>query len=108
MRIKYLFVYGSLKPGEKAHHYFDQIQGIWCDAYCFGNWIDDIDIGYPIISLDTNGEKIEGKLFHSNQLQNIIKEIDQYEGEEYKRVITKIYLNNGSSLEAFIYEKKGK
>ena len=108
MRINYLFVYGTLKPGREANHYFDQIQGLWLDAYCFGNWVNDIDSGYPIISLNKNGKKIEGKLFHSNQLKNIIKEIDKYEGEEYKRVITKIYLYNGSSVKAFIYEKKNK
>ena len=54
MMINYLFVYGTLKPGGVAHHFFDQIQGSWSDAHCFGNWISDIDIGYPIISLDTN------------------------------------------------------
>ena len=108
MTINYLFVYGTLKPGGEAHHFFDQIPGSWSDAYCFGNWISDIDIGYPIISLDTNGEKIDGKLFYSKQLQNIIKEIDEYEGEEYKRVTAKIHLNNGTSVQAFIYEKKGK
>tara|TARA_B100000963_G_scaffold357876_1_gene381090 strand:- start:1658 stop:1984 length:327 start_codon:yes stop_codon:yes gene_type:complete len=108
MMINYLFVYGTLKPGGEANHYFDQIQGSWFDAYCFGNWVDDIDIGYPIISLNKNGEKIEGKLFYSNQLKNIIKKIDEYEGEEYKRVIAKIHLFNGSLVKAFVYEKKSK
>ncbi len=108
MTINYLFVYGTLKPGYEAHHFFDQIPGTWSDAYCFGNWIDDNDIGYPIISLDTKGEKIRGKLFHSNKLKNIIKKIDEYEGEEYKRVIAKIHLNKRSSVQAFVYEKKDK
>ena len=36
------------------------------------------------------------------------KKIDEYEGEEYKRVIAKIHLFNGSLVKAFIYEKKNK
>lgn len=106
MTVNYLFVYGTLKPGGEAHHFFDRISGSWSDAFCFGNWIDDIDIGYPIISLDTKGEKIEGKLFQSNELKKIIKKIDKYEGAEYKRAVAKIYLHNGSSVKAYIYEKK--
>ena len=31
MMINYLFVYGTLKPGGEANHYFDQIQGSWFD-----------------------------------------------------------------------------
>ena len=106
MTINYLFVYGTLKPGSEAYYYLARIHGIWSDAYCYGNWIKHTNIGNPVISLDTNGVKIEGKLFYSKQLQNIIKEIDEYEGEEYERVITKIHPNNGPPVKAFIYEKK--
>ena len=52
MTINYLFVYGTLKPGYEAHHFFDQIPGTWSDAYCFGNWIDDNDIGCLLYTSD--------------------------------------------------------
>ena len=90
MTINYLFVYGTLKPGSEAYYYLARIHGIWSDAYCYGNWIKHTNIGYPVISLDDNGEKIKGKLFFSKQLKNIIYEIDKYEGSQYKRSVTTV------------------
>ena len=104
MTINYLFVYGTLKPRDKAGYYLNRIHGTWCDAYCYGNWIKNVDIGYPVISLDNNGEKIKGKLFFSKQLKNILRQIDTYEGTEYKRSITNVYLKDGSSVKSYIYE----
>ena len=34
----------------------------------------------------------------SKQLKNIICEIDKYEGSKYKRSVTTVYLDNGSSV----------
>jgi len=104
MTINYLFVYGTLKPRDKAGYYLNRIHGTWSDAYCYGNWIKNVDIGYPVISLDNNGEKIKGKLFFSKQLKNILRQIDTYEGGEYKRSITNVYLKDGSSVKSYIYE----
>ena len=104
MTVNYLFVYGTLKPGGEAHYYLGRMHGIWSDAYCYGNWIAHTDIGYPIISLNDNGEKIKGKLFFSKQLKNIICEIDKYEGSKYKRSVTTVYLDNGSSVKSYVYE----
>ena len=104
MTINYLFVYGTLKPGSEAHYYLARIHGIWSDAYCYGNWIKHTNIGYPVISLDDNGVKIKGKLFFSKQLKNILRQIDTYEGTEYKRSITNAYLKDGSSVKSYIYE----
>ena len=52
MTINYLFVYGTLKPRDEAGYYLNRIHGTWSDAYCYGNWIKNVDIGYPVISLD--------------------------------------------------------
>lgn len=108
MRINYLFVYGTLKPGGEADYYLDRIHGTWSNAYCYGNWMNNIDIGYPVISLNNNGEIIKGKLFFSKQLENIICEIDKYEGIEYKRSTTKVYLEDGLSVESYVYETRSK
>ena len=104
MTVNYLFVYGTLKPGGEAHYYLARMHGIWSDAYCYGNWVKDSNIGYPVISLDDNGEKIKGKLFFSKQLKNVIYEIDKYEGSKYKRSVTNVYLDNGSSVKSYVYE----
>ena len=49
-------------------------------------------------------KKIKGKLFFSKQLKNILRQIDTYEGSEYKRSITNVYFKDGSSVESYIYE----
>ena len=100
-----LFTYGTLKPGNEANHFLNSINGTWFDGYVLGNWITDSEIKYPIIELNEKGDKIFGKLFFSNQLSQIIDSLDDYEGEEYQRVVTNVYLNDGIQKQAFVYEK---
>jgi len=97
-----LFTYGTLQPGKEADHYLKQISGTWHDAYVFGKYITTLDIDYPIIQLDLKGEKIAGKLFCSNELSNIIEDIDAYEGVKYRRSITDVYLKDNSK-KAYVY-----
>ena len=56
-----------------------------------------------VIELDLKGEKIMGKLFCTNKLSNIIEDIDAYEGDKYKRLITDVYVKNGSKQLAYVY-----
>lgn len=102
-KVNALFTYGTLQPGEAAEHYLNQISGTWYDAYVFGKYIINLDINYPIIQLDLKGEKIAGKLFCSNELSNIIEDIDAYEGVKYRRSITDVYLKDNSKKTAYIY-----
>ena len=103
--LNYLFCYGTLKPGEEAHHLFQSIKGSWMDAHVYGDFVTDMNISYPIIQLNENGEKILGQLFYSDGLMKIIKSLDEYEGEEYQRVVTNVYLKDGTQKQAFVYEK---
>ena len=52
-----LFAYGTLKPGEEAQHYLNQITRIWYDVYIFGRYVTNLSINYPAIQLDPNGKK---------------------------------------------------
>lgn len=105
-KLNALFTYGTLQPGEEADHYLKQISGTWHDAYVLGKYISDSKIGYPAIQLNAKGKKIKGKLFYSIELSKIIKNIDAYEGDEYKRSIANVYLTNGSMQSAYVYELK--
>ena len=100
MTIKALFVYGSLLPGAENEKYLKHIKGSWTKAYVYGE-----HIGYPAIKLNEKGDKILGQLFYSDALMKIIKSVDEYEGEEYQRVVTNVYLNDGTQKQAFVYEK---
>ena len=104
MNINALFTYGTLKPGEEANYLLQKTKGSWLNAYVKGNWITNSKIGYPVIKLDPDGEKIKGKLFNSNNLESIIQSIDIYEGSEYKRSITEAYVEDGSMQKAYVYE----
>lgn len=104
MKINALFTYGTLMQGEKANHYLRGIKGSWQGAYVFGRWINNDFVKYPIIKLDIFGEKIMGELFCSDQLANIIKILDEYEGPKYKRSISRVYLKDNSVKLAYVYE----
>ena len=60
--------------------------------------------GYPAIRLDPKGSKIYGMVFHSKDLESNIKKIDEFEGDNYKRVISKIFLEDGSQIDSYLYE----
>ena len=60
---------------------------------------------YPCLKLDPKGLKIYGMIFQSKDLENYIKKIDEFEGNNYKRVISKVFHKNGSKL-IHIYTKK--
>lgn len=102
-----LFTYGTLRLGGKSDHYLTNLNGTWKKAYVFGNFITKAKIakmGYPVLKLNPKGKKINGMLFQSKQLMRVIKTIDEYEGCYYRRVITQVYLTNGTKKKAFIYE----
>ena len=66
-------------------------------------------MGFPGITLDTEGVKVEGFLFSSDNISEYWSELDEFEGEAYERVLTKVELKNKTIVEAFIYIlKKGK
>ena len=43
-------------------------------------------------------------IFQSKNLENYIKKIDEFEGNNYKRVISKVFLKNGSKINSYLYE----
>ena len=61
------------------------------------------EMGYPGIDLDENEEEIKGFLFISENLSNNWTLLDDFEGEEYERVITQVRLAGGSKVNAYIY-----
>jgi len=45
-------------------------------------------------------------IFNSKDLTDYIKKIDKFEGDSYKRVISKIKLEDGTQVESYLYEIK--
>jgi len=61
------------------------------------------ELGYPGIDLDENGEEVEGFLFVSQNLSGHWANLDKFESDAYKRVLTKVQVEDGSVVDAYIY-----
>ncbi len=101
-----LFVYGTLGPGQPNEHILTAVGGAWEEAIVKGHLKEQgwgAEMGYPGIVLDDAGDIIRGFIFCSDNLHDHWDELDEFEGEGYKRISAKILKNNRSTTEAQIY-----
>ena len=101
-----LFVYGTLGLGRPNEHILKKNGGSFEEASIVGilhnkGW--RAAMGYPRLTIDAEGEKIEGFLFSSDNLNAHWSELDDFEGEAYKRVLTKVKLNDSTTVKAYVY-----
>ena len=104
-----LFVYGTLGLGKPNEHILKNIGGSFKKATIRGTLHNKgwgAAMGFPGLTIDVNGAKIEGFLFSSNNLKAHWKNLDDFEGKAYKRVLTKVTLENNTIVEAFVYTLK--
>ena len=96
-----LFVYGTLRRGERNH---DKLKGaeFLGERVLFG-YTRTIGIG-PAIVPNNEDDYILGELYSVRP--NVLEEIDEYEGEEYPREL--VSLEDGSEAYAYIYRPKHK
>ncbi len=104
-----LFVYGTLGPDRPNEHVLANIGGSWLKATVTGSLRHEgwgAEMGYPGIVLDLKGDKVEGFIFTSENLENNWYRLDKFEGAAYERVLTKAELNDGNFTDAYIYALK--
>ena len=106
-----LFVYGTLGPGRPNEHILSAIGGTWEEASVNGylksqGW--GAAMGYPGIILDNHAGEIKGYIFCSNNLNYHWDELDDFEGEEYLRILTTIKTKDNNYVEAYIYTLRKK
>jgi len=105
--INNLFVYGTLQKGRQHESLLKKINGNWKKGYVKGklfNINSGENYGYPAVKLNKKGSKIFGMIFQSKDLKKNLKKIDQFEGSDYKRVISKVNnVNDGRKTESYIY-----
>ncbi len=104
-----LFVYGTLAPGRPNEHILNKIGGSFEAASIIGilhnkGW--GADMGSPGLTIDSEGAKIIGFLFTSDNLIKHWSKLDDFEGDGYERVLTTVKLKNNTSVEAFVYAIK--
>jgi hypothetical protein len=80
-----LVVYGSLAPGGSNTFMFKGLEGTWHRCRIYGNmgrWR-----GFKAFKWDPKGPEHDAWLFASPALPRIFPELDDFEGEEYRRVL---------------------
>ena len=60
-------------------------------------------MGFPGLVPDAAGEEVRGLLFSAANLSNFWATLDNFEGEQYERVLVVAYLQDGSAVEAYVY-----
>ncbi len=101
-----LFVYGALQPGGSNEHVLTAIGGEWEPAVIRGSLVEagwGAGMGYPGLVIDESGNDIYGHIFVSSNLSNQWAYLDEFEGAEYKRVITSVTLLKGEQVLAHVY-----
>lgn len=104
--IEKLFVYGTLGPDRPNEHVLGAIGGSWETATVSGTLREEgwgAELGYPGIELDEHGGEVEGFIFTSENLSGHWANLDEFEGEAYRRVLTKVKLKDGRKVDAYIY-----
>lgn len=105
-----LFVYGSLAPGRSNAHVLAGLTGSWEPASTHGVLLPDgceLSYGYPALTLasdDPAAGEVSGLLFVSPDLPGFWPELDEFEGEGYRRVITTVITANSEAVQAYTYE----
>ena len=102
-----LFVYGTLAPGRPNEHVMKPMNGTWRSATVKGYLKSEgwgANLGYPGIELTESGDDVEGHLFESEDLCRFLDKLDKFEGAEYQRVLTHVFLANGDVVDAWIYQ----
>jgi gamma-glutamylcyclotransferase (GGCT)/AIG2-like uncharacterized protein YtfP len=103
--IQRLFVYGSLRPGQSNEHVLKAIGGTWQEASVRGHLKQVVEASgvYPAIVLDATADVVTGYIFHCDTLDQHWKNLDEFEGEAYKRILVTVQTKDHIAIEAYIY-----
>jgi len=100
-----LAVYGTLAPGRPNHHLLAGLEGRWRRGTVRGRLDADgwaAPIGYLGLVLDPAGPLVQMELFESADLPDHWSRLDEFEGADYRRVVTQVSTPDGD-VDAWIY-----
>jgi len=93
-----LAVYGSLAPGRANHHQLAELPGRWRRGAVRGRLVDagwGSALGFPGLILDPSAPPIEVQIFESPELPAHWARLDEFEGPDYRRVVTRVATADG-------------
>jgi gamma-glutamylcyclotransferase (GGCT)/AIG2-like uncharacterized protein YtfP len=100
-----LATYGTLAPGQPNHHQLAGLKGRWRQGTVRG-WLNAAgwaaSLGYPGLVLDSTAPLVDVHLFESLDLPDHWARLDEFEGTEYRRVVTQVRTDDGE-VPAWIY-----
>lgn len=102
-----LAVYGSLKPGKENHHLISDLKGEWHKGYINGIFYDQgwgAGLGYPAVRWNPSAEEIPVHVLISGHLPHSWDWLDDFEGEDYCRILVPVYQGKKVRWVANIYE----
>ena len=105
-----LAVYGSLAPGERNAWVLEGIAGDWVEGFVRGTWHASgwgAGMGYPGLEPSTDGDPIPVKVFTSPELPHHWDRLDEFEGDDYRRIVVPVELADGKHVAAQIYTVAG-
>ena len=100
-----LATYGTLAPGRANYHQLAELEGSWERGWVVGHlknvgW--GAGMGYPGLTLDPAGPRVEVHLFQSNDLPFHWERLDRFEGDGYQRSAVSVETDHGRKM-AWIY-----
>lgn len=104
-----LFVYGTLRRG--FNNPWQQIlenKGSWLGTATTSGYLFDLG-PYPGAIYDPEGDLITGDLYdiQGKTSHSLLAELDEYEGEEYRRIRIEAQCNGSRKNNVFFYEYLG-
>jgi len=100
-----LAVYGTLAPGRPNHHVVAPLGGAWTSGFLVGDLSDDgwgTTLGYPAYRPRAGGRLIAAHVLVSDALPRAWRELDAFEGPEYRRILTPIFALGAADERALI------
>jgi gamma-glutamylcyclotransferase (GGCT)/AIG2-like uncharacterized protein YtfP len=97
---KSIIIYGTLAPNRPNHSRIEHIKGHWLKGIVKGKLVNQgwgAELGYFGFkhSQVDEQENIEAYILFSEELANYWAYLDEFEGDEYQRILAKFELENG-------------
>ncbi len=105
-----LAVYGTLAPGEENEWVLHPLRGQWRAGFVCGqqfkpgSWGGGIE--YPGMRWEPEGDHFAVQVFASVNLPNEWERLDEFEGEEYLRILVPVEQGDGAVAIANIYASR--
>ena len=101
-----LAVYGTLAPGEANHEVLAGVDGVWQEGFVRGvlhesGW--GAPLGFPGLRWNPSGGRVTVKMLVSTDLRGQWGRLDEFEGDEYRRILVPVEDGKNTIAVANIY-----